>query len=106
MATNNDKCKFVRAWIGRCNKPVVSSCLCEEHAEIKCCSCGSLATHDCSETGQFVCGAPLCDDCEHTLAEDGTNGGIGFNAQKLPEGMNSHCKKSEQKFTPWYTRDI
>lgn len=46
----------------------------------------------------------LCDECEHTLFPDGTNGGIGFNAAKLPDGMKRHCKKSAQQFTPWYAR--
>jgi hypothetical protein len=30
--------------------------------------------------------------------------GIGFNAQPPPSGMKTHCRKSEQKFTPWYAR--
>lgn len=29
---------------------------------------------------------------------------IGFNQQRPPEGMKSHCKKSEQKFKSWYDR--
>ena len=23
----------------------------------------------------------------------------------VPEGMKMHCKKSEQRYTPWYARD-
>ena len=89
-----EKCNFDKAWIGKCRneKP------CKEHADIKCCSCGAPATRECPETGQFVCGFPLCDDCTHTTWPDGTNGGIGFNAQKPPEGFKSHCKKSENKY--------
>ena len=76
----------------------------EEHTQI-CVSCGEPATHDCHQTGQFVCGAPLCDKCEHALFPDGTNGGIGFDAQPLPEGMtNRHCRKDAQQHTPWYAR--
>lgn len=68
-----------------------------------CGSCGAPATHDCDETGQFVCGVPLCGECEHVNFEDGTNGGVGFDAMPLPEEVRKrHCKKTEQKFKPWY----
>lgn len=96
-------CIWDRAWVGTCGQPSVKNGCCEEHQAV-CCSCGAPATHECSETGQFVCGASLCDDCEHTLHEDGTNGGVGFNMQKPPEGMKAHCRKSEQRYQPWYTR--
>lgn len=95
-------CKFIKAWIGVCDKP--GEPMCEEHSTTLCSSCGKAATHECAETGQFVCGAPLCNDCEHTIYEDGTNGGIGFNQQEPPEGMKFHCKKTEQKYEPWYVR--
>ena len=98
-----EKCKFVKAWIGQCKNDADESGYCEEHKEIMCVSCGAKATHECSETGQFVCGFPLCDDCEHTNCENGTNGNIGFfRTSKLPEGYKDHCKKSEQKYFPWY----
>lgn len=101
------ECKFIKAWSGRCLcETVADSEYCNEHSDLKCCSCGDRATRQCDETGQFVCGAPLCDNCEHTIAEDGTNGGIGFfRSSPLPEGYNAHCKKGEQVYTPWYTRD-
>jgi len=100
------ECKFEKAWIGKCASEVIEgSDFCKDHDGMKCCSCGQSATHDCYETGQFVCGAPLCDDCEHTTSEDGTNGGIGFNAQPSPKGMKTHCRKSEQKYDPWYMQD-
>jgi len=102
--SDNAKCKWTKAWVGRCNQPTVDgSEFCAEHQKA-CSSCGAPATHDCDETGQFVCGAPICGECEHTTAPDGTNGGVGFNRQKLPEGMKSHCKKTEQRFQPWYAR--
>lgn len=87
-------CNYSKSWIGRCKneKP------CKEHSDLKCVSCGELATHDWAETGQFVCGFPLCDNCEHTIYPDGTNGGIGLNHQRLPEGLKLHCKKNEQKY--------
>lgn len=98
------KCKFNKAWIGNCDKESDNN-YCEEHTGIKCCSCGNDATHQCAETGQFVCGAPLCDDCEHTTHKEGHNGGIGFDQQKPPEGMKTHCKKTDQKYKPWYARE-
>lgn len=98
------KCIFSKAWVGRCEEEADESGFCEEHKGKMCVSCGEQATHECDETGQFVCGAPLCDACEHTTFPDGTNGGIGFNAQECPVGMGRHCKKSEQKFSAWYER--
>ena len=95
-------CEFSKAWIGPCGKALP----CSEHKNLKCCSCGEPATHDCGETGQFVCGHPLCDDCEHRTFEDGCNGGVGFNQQSLPEGEKRHCKKSEQKHKPWYKQGV
>jgi hypothetical protein len=93
-----DWCGFLEAWIGRCRNPKP----CAKHANEKCASCGSPATGNCSQTGQFVCGAPLCGECEHAIFPSGDNGGVGFNQSPLPEGMKRHCKKSEQKHKPWY----
>lgn len=58
-------CKFWPAYsIKPCGIPTGSaSDICEEHSKKKCDSCGESATHECSYTGQFVCGAPLCDKC-------------------------------------------
>jgi len=81
------KCKFVKAWIGECG---VEDC--KEHADIKCCVCGATATHTCDATGGFVCGAPLCDGCEHKLDKEGTNGWMCG---------GGHCKKGEQEFHSW-----
>jgi hypothetical protein len=101
-------CGFSIAWCGSCKNPVPVSegekVRCKEHRGLECESCGAQASRTCAETGQFVCGCTLCDECEHTIFPDGTNGGIGFNAQQLPEGMKRHCKKSEQRFKPWYMR--
>lgn len=64
-----------------------------EHSEL-CASCGLAATRKC-----FCC-APLCDDCEHVIHEDGT-----CNLRRLPpQGMKSHCRKTEQRYQPWYMR--
>ena len=97
---SDKQCQFIKAWIGQCKNTMP----CEEHASLECSSCGAPATSECAETGQFVCGEPLCDDCEHVTFPDGTNGGIGFNAQNLPGGIKRHCKKTDQVNAPWYAR--
>lgn len=71
----NGKCMFNKTWAGLCKKPSVSPIegliksdpygFCEDHAGLKCCSCGDLATGSCPEPLQLVCGAPLCDYCSH-----------------------------------------
>jgi hypothetical protein len=100
-------CGYDIAWIGKCTEPAGENGRCEKHAKAVCCSCGKPATHDCPETGQLVCGAPLCDDCEHTTAMEGTNGNIGFfRTSPLPEGMREHCKKADQKVFPWYVTSM
>ena len=78
------ECKFDRAWIGNCNKPTKEgSEYCVEH-DIPCCVCGEHATHECSETFQFVCGAPLCNNCTHDFS-----GGSGT-------GWFKHCRKETE----------
>jgi hypothetical protein len=84
-------CDFQKAWhSGPCGKHD-----CQQHKSIPCVSCGTRATQECAETYGFVCGAPLCAECEHEIAEDGTNGGI-----------SKHCRKGEQKYLPWFAREI
>jgi hypothetical protein len=56
-----ERCIWVRAWIGRCEAMATAHGCCEQHQAV-CCSCGAPATHDCEETGDFVCGALLCDE--------------------------------------------
>jgi hypothetical protein len=97
-------CKWQEAWVGPCKESEDESGFCKKHKGLKCCSCGAQATHNCEETGQFVCGEFLCGECEHTTFENGTNGGIGFNAQEPPEGMRRHTKKVDQIYSPWYSR--
>lgn len=96
-------CGFDEAWIGPCKQ--VGNPRCEKHSNKICASCGAAATKNCPEMGQFVCGENLCNDCEHTIFPSGTNGGVGFNAESLPDGMNRHCKKTEQRFQSWYARE-
>ena len=95
------KCGFNVAWVGKCKseKP------CSVHKDLICSSCGNPATHECGETGQFVCGSNHCDDCEHAIAPDGTNGGVGFFStipQEMKKTWKSHVKKTEQKFKPYW----
>jgi hypothetical protein len=96
-------CGFDEAWIGKCKE--AGDPFCAKHTGRVCVSCGAIAVRNCEETGQFVCGENLCGDCEHTIFPSGTNGGIGFNAEPLPEGMRRHCKKTEQRYQPWYARE-
>ena len=95
-----DKCKFDLAWIGRCEETAVENGCCQKHFNIKCCSCGEQATHECSETMGLVCGAPLCDNCEHTIQSNGCNSG-----GTLPEGLRHHCRKDAQVYKPWYMKE-
>lgn len=94
------KCKFTEAWVGRCKKNSDESKYCEKHKDIKCVSCGKQATHACHETMGLVCGSPICDDCEHTIYENGCNSGA-----PLPKNHKSHCKKTEQVYKPWYIEE-
>jgi hypothetical protein len=48
----------------RCSKEATVDGKCDDHKDLKCSVCGKPATHGCSYTGQFVCGQPLCDECE------------------------------------------
>jgi len=90
-------CRFKSAWGRECGKMADDSGFCEKHKNIKCVSCSEQATHLCSEQSWFVCGAPLCDNCEHTIMDNGHCCG-----GNLPEGLGEHCKKSEQVYEPWY----
>src|SRR5208283_2613522 len=96
-------CGFDMAWVGKCK----NDSPCSEHAGKVCASCGEPASRQCDETGQFVCGAPLCDKCAHAIAPDGTNGGVGFYSTVPPEKRaewKTHVRKDAQQFTPWYAR--
>lgn len=82
MSTNNNageagtaKCPYEVAWIGRCGKPLP----CEIHDSKTCSVCHKPATHECDRTGiQFVCGAPLCNDCEGKETLGAAFGLFGF----------------------------
>jgi len=95
-------CKFLIAWKGICNSPTNGGRYCDIHKDLKCVSCGKPATHECGEFGQSICREPLCDECQHTIREDGTNGLSTFNNIDLPDGMKNHIKKIAQIYKPWY----
>ena len=68
------KCKF-ECYGVRCNAIVIGCDFCDAHRP--CISCGKPSTHGCAFCGQFVCGAPLCDDCIGTT-DKGRSGALGF----------------------------
>lgn len=115
MSDTKSICGFGVAWVGKCKVTPVGGGdatldtnninRCPAHSGKKCCSCGDPATHECEETGQFVCGFDLCDRCVHAIFPDGSNGGIGFNAQPIAAPMKfRHVRKDEQVYSPWYSR--
>ena len=60
------------AWIGQCSKQAVpGQNLCREHGNLKCVECGEQACRDCEMAAQLVCGAPLCDKCDHSKHGEG-----------------------------------
>lgn len=100
-----EQCDFDEAWIGRCknNKP------CEKHDKLVCVSCGEKATRSCESTNGLVCGAPLCDACEHTLGSKGVTIGLSFSEDKYnkaPAHLQLHCRKDQQVYKPWYIQEI
>lgn len=73
-----DRCTFPTYGCA-CGKPVEHGrYLCESHAAATCSSCGQVATHGCDYCGQFVCGAPLCDECTFGSDEGKSSGVWGF----------------------------
>ena len=92
----NNQCLFNEAWVGRCKNEIVENGYCKKHKDLYCVSCGEKATHSCSETMGLVCGVPLCDNCEHTLCDNGCNSG-----GKLPEGYGAHCPEGKQVYLSW-----
>lgn len=87
------KCAYDVAWIGRCGREAAEGeTCCEKHRGVKCASCGAPATRECDHTGQFVCGFPLCNDCEGWTDVTKPSGSWGF--------MNhSHRKKAPHPMT-------
>lgn len=89
------RCQWDKAWIGQCrNEAQVGDKYCKEHQK-QCICCGKDATGECSETCGLVCGAPLCDNCEHELDSSGCNKRGSF-----------HVKKGEQKYYDWIYQEV
>ena len=55
------RCGFLISWRGHCENEAP----CEKHKDLRCVSCDAPATQDCEQTMGLVCGALLCDNCEH-----------------------------------------
>ena len=70
-------CRYSIAWQGAC-KTECEGDICEKHTKVVCCVCGHQATNECNHTGQFVCGAPLCNNCEGHTDASKPSGGWGF----------------------------
>jgi hypothetical protein len=71
------KCQYDRGYGENCQQEVIQgSVFCDEHNGKKCTSCGAQAIKDCSYCGQFVCGFPLCENCEGW--ENGVQSTWGF----------------------------
>ena len=91
-------CNFIKAWIGKCKEEsILGTGYCSEHTGLVCVSCGSTATRECAETMGMVCGAILCDTCEHKIADNGCN---SYNC-----GSKGHCKHDEQEHYSWLEKD-
>lgn len=86
-------CRFVPAYSRACGKLTSNeNRICLLHTA-PCAVCGELATSQCSYCGQFVCGTPLCDDCEGWEDNSKSSGSWGF--------MNhSHRRKSLRRALP------
>lgn len=72
------KCPYSLAWIGLCGAEAGTDGYCEAHSGLKCQSCGNQAAGECSYTGQFVCGFPLCPDCTGWEDRSKESGSWGF----------------------------
>lgn len=71
-------CRYRPAYSVGCGALAGPFGFCATHAGKLCRSCGEQATNECNHTGQFVCGAPLCDDCEGWVDTSKSGGSWGF----------------------------
>ncbi len=59
-------CKFdEKGWVP-CKKPSTNG-WCSKHEEVKCVSCGEHAVRSCDVGSSLICGAALCQTCQHGL---------------------------------------
>lgn len=84
--TEQEKCPYVLAWIGRCDKD--GAPYCDKHIGVLCVVCQKQATKECDYAGQFVCGSPLCDDCGYETTKQ-----VGF----FGSYIHNHVIKTDGK---------
>ena len=77
-ATAEFGCRYLPAYSGRCGALAGESGFCAHHVGKECRVCGVQATNECNHTGQFVCGTPLCSDCEGWVDTSKASGSWGF----------------------------
>ena len=98
-------CIWRNAWQPPCAVDSGSEQYCSEHIKEKCVNCGKQATHECSQTGiQFVCCAPLCDDCTHGYLYPNQNtlfnlGGGHITKQESDAGFEQWAKAWDDYLT-------
>lgn len=80
-------CRYYPCWQNQCKKECEGE-FCAAHLGKKCSVCGEQASNECNHTGQFVCGTPLCDNCEGHTDTSKPSGGWGF--------MNHTHRRKEQ----------
>ncbi len=95
-------CLLEVSWVGKCDKPSTNG-WCSKHENLKCCSCGAKATQDCDHGSSLICGAPLCETCQHSLDGDRHVTGAVYKEQtdkrKQEEVAVEQSRKSlEQRF--------
>lgn len=74
---------------GPCRELCDSSRRCGKHTGIVCCRCGEPAAGACDFEGQFVCGYPLCNGCEHD------DGGGGHRAKQTSGAGHQQIEKKD-----------
>lgn len=80
-------CEFIKDWAGKCGNDVPEgNRFCEEHQGLECRGCGDQAVETCAETMGLVCGAPLCEDCEHIFSDSGHHIDHGPNGGEADTG--------------------
>lgn len=60
-------CAYDMGYGGKCTSTIKDGTpFCNGHLGKLCTGCGQQATNDCTVELQFVCGYPLCNNCQHT----------------------------------------
>ncbi len=72
------QCAYYPAYSSRCGLSATNGEFCENHAGNRCCVCQQQAFSECNHTGQFVCGARLCRQCEGWEDQAKPSGAWGF----------------------------